>query len=742
MNMGLTNFKQNSWILALILLIFCGVEVFAQPVPHFTNNTNGTYAAGTNGIIRMRGSPTDPGSFDGAVPLGAAAPSRIPARVEWVRVADGQDVQARWYTDLYYFGGTKNVLTDVYVFNVYDPSGGGNRTYSGIFHYDGNGTQAVVPQVVYGEGNTAGGTDHYINVDLLDGLKANNATVYASGYLTSNAAAGLTCNADFTIGTGTSNCAGNITINNAAFKTTLDGTMNLNAGATVLVENTGPNSMLNLMSTGIFTLNGTLTLQSGATNNGKLNVGYDASTPVAAELDIPGTFTNQVAVGSRTNMTFAATSIVDYQGAAAQAPVANNNGIPGNPEYLYGNLAFHNAGTKTPDGSMYMRGDNLTVSGGNVIMGAAIADANSFNLYRNNTAPTVTYSSANNDVYIRGKMRYYGTLPSGAMLKFNNAQTQVTFSTAPTDYQLDVIPGLQPALCNDWTATTDVNRTVRAIFTGTGTISTLRVGYISTEFTGANESRMRFFEGFDAAQPKQKITIPGFPATNSGATDPRYVNLTGGSGINLIAVAGGGTISEMSSNSDIIMGTSTLFITVANGRWTNPNTWDEGIIPSANDNALIRHLVYVGIDGPAWGTSGGADGVATNNTLDENTAYPGGIAAVNQVTISSDVVSNPEFPNPYPNACLIIGNEDNGANYNFHTNLSGTIAGYNAGLRNFNKMANVAGAGDNKNASVGDVHGLWMSTLNNATGNVSIFGTAQIINAGTVQNNTIIEIGQ
>jgi hypothetical protein len=741
MKKGLTNYKLSQGILALILLILCGVEVFAQPIPHFTNNANGTYAAGTNGIIRMRGSPTDPGLFDGAVPLGAAAASRIPGRVEWVMVADGQNVQARWYTDLYYFGGAKNVLADVYVFNVYDPSGGGARTYNAIFHYDGNGTQPVVPQVVFGEGNTAGGTNHYINVDLLDGLKVNNAAVYASGFLTSNAAAGLTDNADFTIGTGPSNCAGNITINNCVFKTTLDGTMNLNAGATVLVENTGANSMLNLMSTGIFTLNGTLTLQSGATP-GNLNVGYDAATPVAAELDIPGTFTNQVAVGSRTNMTFAATSTVDYQGAGAQAPVANNDGIPANPKYLYGNLGFHNAGIKTPDGSMFMRGDILNVSGGNVIMGNAIADANVFNLYRSGTAPTVTYSSANNDVYIKGKMRYYGTLPTGAMLKFNNAQTQLTFSAAPTDYQLDVIPALQPALCSDWAAATDVNRTVRAIFTGTGTISVLRVGYISTEFTGANESRMRFFEGYDATQPKQKITIPGFPATNSGAADPRYVNLTGGAGINLIAGVGGGTISEMTSNSDIIMGTSTLFITVANGRWTNPNTWDEGIIPSANDNALIRHLVYVGIDGPAWGTAGGADEVAANNTLREVTPYPTGFA-VNQVTISSDVIALPEFPTPYPNACLIIGNEDNGAGYKFLTNLSGVIAGYNAGLRNFNKLANAAAnSGDNKNAALGDVHGLWMSTLNAGTGNVSIFGTAMITNAGTVQNNTIIEIGQ
>src|SRR3989339_863878 len=198
--------------LAVILLLLAGLEVYSQPVPNFTNNTNGTYAAGTNGIIRMRGSPTQSGSFDGGVPLGAAAASRIPGRVEWVRVAAGQDVQARWYTDLYYFGGTKNVLTDVYVFNVYDPSSGGDRTYAGIFHYDGNGTQPVVPQVVYGEGDESGAINHYINLDLLDGLKVNNAAVYASGYLTSNGAADLTCNANFTIGYGASVVDGDVTL--------------------------------------------------------------------------------------------------------------------------------------------------------------------------------------------------------------------------------------------------------------------------------------------------------------------------------------------------------------------------------------------------------------------------------------------------------------------------------------------------------------------------------------------------
>ncbi|MCL5991657.1 MAG: hypothetical protein M1419_06095 [Bacteroidetes bacterium] len=726
--------------LAVILLLLTGFEAFSQPVPHFTNNAGGTYAAGTNGIIRMRGNAGDPGLFDGATPLGAAAASRIPARVEWVRVAGGQDVQARWYTDLYYFGGTKNVLDNVYVFNVYDPSGGGLRTYAGTFHYDGNGTQPIVPQVVYGEGDESGATNHYINVDLLDGLKVNNAAVYASGLLTSNAAADLTCNANFTIGVGASNCAGDITINDAYFKTTSTGTMNLNAGATVLVQNTGANSLLDLMSTGIFTLNGTLTLQAGATP-GRLNVGYSA-TPVAARLDIPGTFTNAVAVGSRTNMTFAATSTVDYQGAGAQVPQANNDGIPANPEYLYGNVEFHNAGVKTPDGSMFMRGDNLVVSGGNVIMGNAIADPNVFNLYRTAGAPTVTYSSANNDVYIRGKMRYYGTLPTGAMLKFNNEQTQLTFSTAPTTMQLDIHPALTPTLLNDFAVATDVNRTIRASFTGTGVISTMRAGYVAAEYTGlpAMESRMRFFEGFDAGQPKQKITIAGFPATNSGSTDPRYVNLTGGSGISLIAGVGGGTISEVTSNSDIIMGTSTLFITINHGRWTNPNTWDEGVLPSANDNALVRHLVYVGIDGPAWGTVGGADEVNTNNTLREATAYPGGVAAANQITISSNVIALPEFPTAYPNASLIIGNEDNGAGYNFHTNLSGSIAGYNAGIRNFNAAANVGvNPGDNKSAAVTDVKGIWISTLGADT---AVLGTAMLTNAGTVQNQEVLEIGE
>ncbi|OGU40680.1 MAG: hypothetical protein A2X61_08580 [Ignavibacteria bacterium GWB2_35_12] len=729
--------------LAVILLLLAGLEVYSQPVPNFTNNTNGTYAAGTNGIIRMRGSPTQSGSFDGGVPLGAAAASRIPGRVEWVRVAAGQDVQARWYTDLYYFGGTKNVLTDVYVFNVYDPSSGGDRTYAGIFHYDGNGTQPVVPQVVYGEGDESGAINHYINLDLLDGLKVNNAAVYASGYLTSNGAADLTCNANFTIGNGASVVDGDVTLTASVFKTTGTGTMDFDGAANFNVQDVaaGTANMLNLMSTGIFTLNGTLTLESGLAIPGALNVGF-SGTPVDARLDIPGTFTNQVAVGSRTNMTFATNSTVDYQGAGAQTPMANNDGISANPEYLYGNVEFHNAGTKTPDGSMFMRGNTLTVSGGNVIMGNAIADANVFNLYRSAGAPTVTYSSANNDVYIRGKMRYYGTLPTGAMLKFNNEQTQVTFSTAPTDFQLDVHPALQPALCNDWTATTDVNRTIRATFTGTGTISTLRAGYIATEYTGAAimESRMRFFEGYDAGQAKQKITIAGFPATNSGSSDPRYVNLTGGTGISLIAGTGGGTISQVTSNSDIIMGTSTLFITVNDGRWTNPNTWDEGVLPSANDNALVRHLVYVGIDGPAWGTAGGADEVNTNNTLKEATAYPGGVAAANQITISSNIIAGPEFPVAYPNAVLIVGNEDNGAGYNFHTNLSGSIAGYYAGIRNFNADANsFADAGDNKSRAVGDVAGIWISTLGADT---AVLGTAQLTNAGTVQNQEVIEIGE
>ncbi|HRT67462.1 MAG TPA: hypothetical protein P5216_01850, partial [Bacteroidota bacterium] len=365
-------------------------------------------------------------------------------------------------------------------------------------------------------------------------------------------------------------------------------------------------------------------------------------------------------------------------------------------------------------------------------------------LYTNATGGNkITYSSANNDQYIEGKVALTGTIATGTAYTLNNAQTQVTFNTSPEcsspyGFAMYSAPNQVPDNSADFDLTRDLKRNVRIDYCGTaGVLSNLRIGYVASDKDGTfagNEGNLRFEEAWgDNTGDRQKVTGGAGIATNSNGADPKYVQLITEPTIALKLDAPtdpGGTIYELSRGSNIILTSKTLlFIAVNSGRWTNPNTWDEGAIPSSTDNTELRTLVYAGIKGPAYGTP------ALNNETAELSKYPDGQIA-NSITI----------PTGFTNASLIVGNEDNGDGYNMHTALSGTVGGIAAGVYNYNATAN-NGNWNDKNTAPGlgnTVNGLFISSIKNSayTNNPVIFGTAQIINAGTISNYQVIEIGQ
>jgi hypothetical protein len=741
MSKGFRNYVLSA-LACLVVMALAGTELYAQ---NFQNNAGGTYttSAPTSGTITMI---NPAGQFTGgASQLGLNNAQRIAGTVVWNGSA-AQTVQNCFYTSLGMKGAAaKNILDACYVSRDYMVAlPGGARTYNGIFHYDGT----AYSQVIFGENGVTGSA--YNNLDLIDGgagnPKSNNTAVVCNGYLTVQNAplANLNVGANFTVGVGASSIGGAVSVNSGSFITTSTGTLDINNTAVFSVNGGGS---LQLNSTGLFSItSGELTLADVAGNSA-------FAMNVNSQMDV---IDNGAAKGfvnaflARTNMTFDPSATVRYRGAGAQDVVTTSNVGVNNK---YGNLVFSAAGLKTPTAdatapNIYMRG-TLNISGGVVQMsatvGAAIADQPILDMdVTGAAADRTTYGSANNDQYVQGKMQLSGTIPTGIAFTMNNAQTKVTFSTSPTTFQFDDFPGLQPTKLNDF-LTTDAKRTIGEWFTGTGTISDLHVGYVVGDLAGwaGDETKMRFFEGFDPAQNKQKILIAGHPATRSGAVDPRWVDLTGGTGISLIAAAGGGLTNEISTGSDIILGSASLFITVTSGRWTNPNTWDEGMIPSATDNAEIRHLVYAGIAGPAFNT------LALNNTTPEATAYPGNAAACNHLTIRADG-SPPLGANQYPS--LIVGNEDNGAGYIFHTGTDGSVVIMTLAAGLFmddptNPYMAIAGAWDNKATNPGGgntINGLWVQTIGGVSSNINppIFGTAQIISKGNVNNNGEIQISK
>jgi len=708
-----------------IVLIIVAMNVLVVSAQNFTNNTGGTYTADCQAVVRIK---NDAGAFNGTAQLGTTVP--IPGTVDWAAAGTtGQTVQALHYTNLFLSGGPKTIPDGVYVGGSGCPSplpgytqlssitgtgyyaNSGDRTYTGTFHYEGTSAQTI-----YAENGASAGSNRYYNLDLSGSAKSTTGATILEGLLAVQSTATLTTNADFTVGTGASTADGNITVTAGNFQTTGTGTFTMNGGNIFDVTN----GTLSLNSSGNFKENGTLAV--GA--DGSLAMGENSY------LDIAGTFTN--ADAEHDNMTFDATSTVAYTGSSDQTLQFTSDIDPDNN---YGKLVFSGAGTKTANGDVHTR-SNVTVAGGPIVMGTDCVTGNSF--YTDGTSGNkISYSSANNDQYIQGKVVLRGTLGTGIAYTFNNAQTQVTFSALPTNYfSLNVVPGIAPDKSADFDLTRDLKRCVTIDYDGTaGNISTLRIGYVAGDkdatFTG-NEANLHFEEAWgDAAGERQKVSGGAGIATNGGAADPRFVQLATNSsmGLKLSGVANGGTIYELSKGSSIILTSKPmLFIAVNSGRWTNPNTWDEGAYPTSTDNAEIRTLVYAGIAGPAYGT------VDIGNTTTENSVYTTNPIA-NSITI----------PTGYANASLIVGNEDNGDGYNLHTAITGTSGGINAGLYNSNATAN-AGDWNVKTTTPGTntVNGLYISNLKNGTYTASpvIFGTAQITNAGTITNYQVIEIGQ
>ncbi len=728
--------KITSISLVMAIFLFSLGSAFAQ---NFTNNTNGTYTAGAcQAVIKMK---TSTGVFDGTAQLGTGTANRIQGIVDWASTTNGQTVQDLYYTNLFLSGGTKSIADGVHVsgdgcpaaFTAYaalQTSGvgyyasSGDRTYNGTFYYDGAG------QTIFAEGANTGSVNNYVNLDLSGtGTKTNNDPVYLRGDLTVNSGTSLTANDNFEItGSGASVAAGNVTVNNgAAFTTTGSGTFTVNDLVDFAVDGT-----LNLNSSGHFTVNGP---------DGELNIGTTGvlALGTGSYLDVAGDFTNDITTpGDRSNMTFDANSTVAYTGTSNQILLGNSDNAATNN---YGILVFSGAGSKTADGNVYTK-STISIAGGSgdIVMGTSCGSATNTLYVDGTTSNKISFTGTPDDgTYIQGNVQLRGTIATGVTYTLNSYETRVTFSTAPTTFAMNHQAGTAPTNLADFAAASDVTRCVTTTFTGTGTLSQLRVGYDpATDLSGftGDRSLLRFVEGYDNTANAQKITGGAGIATNSGTTATNYVNL--GGSIELIAAAGGGTTGQISSGSNIVLTSKPLeYIAVNNGRWTNPATWDEGAVPPPTANTRIRALVYAGIDGPAYGTA------ALNNTTSERSHYniPSG---TNEITIANSITIDDGAT--YTDASLIIGNEDNESGAILRTQVSGTLGGTAAGVYNNNAVANtsteVANTKTNDAAS-NAFNGLFITNLlGSGYSSPVTFGTAQITNAGTIVNWSVIELGQ
>jgi hypothetical protein len=683
----------RGYLLAILLLLaFVSSELFSQ---NFTNNTGGTYQVGTStGTIRMRASG---GQFDGSAPLGTTSGTRIPGTVVWIsNSASPMTVGAGgpyYYTNLGTDGtAQKNFTTDAYISGTYNPQNG-NRNYGTVtIHYDGTSAQTIA-----GENSTNGGG--YYGLDLVNsGAKsvASGTTVLVTNVLT-HSGGDLTNSGTFNLSnTAASTSSANITNNgtwnfqgSGTFSNTPTFTNNSGgAGGGVYVSGTGALTFQDFTNTsGAFTLNANTTVY------------LTGSITRAA-----GTFT------------FDCASNFHYSGGA-QTVLGNVN-----PDFTnYGNLFLEGTGAKTAGGNITLC-SNLSVTQ-EVDMAPG---SNDYILTMQNTGGSATVSYTGN-VEVRGKMRWEN-MTAGTAYTFNNTNTQVTFSTVPTWFQLDVRQQTTPTNLNNFDLAKDIRRSITANFNGTGTISALTISWESTDEDGSfngDRNLARFAEGYSSTANHDKLVRTGATYSRTVGTDPRYITYSGGSGpgIDLIAASGGGTVTQLSDGSNILITTTPLtIISVTNGRWTNPGTWDVGVVPTASDDVEIRHIVWTGIDQAVFGGSAWAvDEVDGSNSGDAG-------AAANKITIGS-----------YSGATLVIGNQDPTMGTGERIFRTRLVAAPNYGAPGiFNNNVN-ANSGDGDGTSATGLNGIWVRTPGAFT---PVLGTLQLTNSGSVVNRSIIEIGQ
>ena len=779
--------KNNLSRFFAVALIFGFIFAELALSQNFTNNTGGTYTAGTNGIIRMKSTS---GVFDGTAELGLIG-TRIQGTVDW-RQDGAQNVQPRYYTKLATSGtGVKSFSGDVYILETYLPTGG-NRVYgTSTVHYDGTtGTQVIAPE----NGTNGGG---YNNLDLpLASLKTNdgitvvqNVFTHANGVLTNSATgdlslgsgastsdADITNNGIITLGTGSFAQSTNINNNSGANFNGNTGAFNfvniINAGTVTLAAGTSTGTGL-VTNTGTFNMGtGSLTLNGSgnkfANNSGGIfnpapaagdgifqvngNFINDAGGPGggvntlnrAGTIDIVGDFTNtsgsltltsgqtMSVSGSFTRVagqfTFNAASTFQYDGGA-QTLLGNT--LAGGEFESYGNLGLIGTGAKT---------SGPTAGRGGVVVTGTLTASQDIDMTNNDQALIMIYNGSNNTVNysggveVKGKFRWEGTV-AGTAYTFNNAETIVTFETAPSGtgshLTLDIREQTAPTQAQNFNTNTDINRRIVPTYQGGGKISSLQVMWESTDEVGFSGDRdlFRFAEGYSPSTDMQKVSRQGatYNRTNTNST-PRYLTYSGGGpGLNGIDLVDGyienntdvNKYFRFASGSDLIItATPAPIISVSNGRWTNPGTWDEGRVPVAADNVEINHLVYTGIATGPFGTT-----PWTDDEVDGSLAGDAG-AAANSIRVMN-----------VANATLLIGNEDNTMGTGeriFRTRLVGT----NVGI--FNLNAGASAGGDDNNTPPTSLNGIWVRPNSVFT---PVLGTLQITNSGTVINNGIIEIG-
>lgn len=721
----------KSYLITLAVIIgFSFSTAIAQDF--VSEGTSSAYNASCKGVIKIKSLTGTFVNNGTAVNMGQGESGNpIDGTVDYGATAAGQSVFGFYYTRLVLTGGNKSVNDGVRItgtecatplaaypdlanYPYYEDVT--NVTYAGTFYYVGAGpaTQTIFPQYSV----TGGQPDNYNVLDLSGGGPKDilPGDVVGVGTINSDPTTTLSIAGGLNIGDGPSTFDGLVTLDNPAAEITVnngdvtfDNNLTVNSG-TLAVDGTGdaivgPTSTLALVG-----------------NTSVIDLGP------STDLVITGLITNG---GDGTNLDFDCLSTVTYNGTQNPQSI-----LPTIATNAYGNLAMTGGAKRSGLGNgnnLYLC-NNLALTGGNLDM-----YTNNGTLFMTNLAGTATYGGGTGNEEVEGKFNRTTGTAVGAYT-FNNRFTTIDLAADvdnPTSIELNVRPGVNP---NNYDGARDLNRKINLTYTGNaGDFAyEMSAGYQYTDRPNWNapntEASVRMYEADGVGTPDdvEKIGTGQTPTRQAAGSigNLGYVSLAGilnGTG----AVPNG--IGIFASTHDVLLRTGpTTFYTIADGRWTNPNVWDEGTTPTAIDNAELRHSIYVGIDGPFINTTGGTNEVAINNTLKEATVYAGNVAAANQIVIA------PKTGTPSP--ALIMGNEDNGDGYVFWTT---STTGYSLTNNNLNAPTVAYGsllAKSTYENVASPFNGVWLTEY--VTGaHYPTLKTNKLLNKGTINNDGVIEVG-
>lgn len=542
-----------------------GVIRFIDNAGAFKNDA--PYTNITNNVIEFHGTGnvfTDlADNQGGTTALGNVPEWRVPGLVRYTRPADVQRVQARYYTRLEVADQARKTVSDkTYVSETYRIVNSGDRTYEGIFGYDGTAQQDLTSEVGLGLVN------RYHHLHLLNGPKRvpTDGIVHISHEFVSDAQSILRQEGLMRWGTSSKEYGG-IDVVSGGQLFTGTGQSDLFANVTVhrghLVAPDGA---------------GLVTVHDGAVLLVRDDAGARLTLGQQTQMDVVGGFRNEH--GPLTNTTFHPTSLVNYISTRPQEMQATAADHP------YGNLRTARS-PKTASGDVYLV-SSLSVNDENVTM---IPHTMSM------TTGAATYTAL---AEVVGALRREFRNPANEPLRqytYNNAQTIVDFDIVPRALTLDVRPATDP---NAFDPTTDIRRKVTVTNDGAWRAG-VRVGYKASDMptqwaAGAGEALLKMYNAYAPPDNRALKLSPTVPPTYSRlplaqSDGLAYLELRG------LADTGPDNVRVDNRNDILLRGARDILRAITSGRWSNPNTWDEGREPEPLDRVIIDgftvHAGYV-----------------------------------------------------------------------------------------------------------------------------------------------------